>query len=166
MNRHAEQTSEYLCSTRHCVRIVLQRVKEARVEVDGSVVGQIGPGLLVLLGITSSDDEKIAAHLAGKIVNLRIFPDDAGRMNRSVQDIGGSVLVVSQFTLYGDCRKGRRPSFDEAAPPEQARQLYEFFVSRLRDTQLQVQTGIFQAEMQVHLINDGPVTFVLDSNQL
>ena len=153
-------------TTKHCVRIVLQRVKEARVEVDGSMVGQIGPGLLVLLGVTSSDDEKIAAHLAGKIVNLRIFPDDAGRMNRSVQDIGGSVLVVSQFTLYGDCRKGRRPSFDEAAPPDQARQLYEFFVSLLRHTQLTVQTGIFQAEMQVHLVNDGPVTFVLDSNQL
>ena len=144
----------------------MQRVKEARVEVEGSTVGQIGPGLLVLLGVTASDDEKIAAHLAGKIVNLRIFPDDAGRMNRSVQDIGGSVLVVSQFTLYGDCRKGRRPSFDDAAPPDQARQLYEFFVSLLRNTQLQVQTGIFQAEMQVHLINDGPVTFVLDSNQL
>ena len=148
------------------MRIVLQRVKEASVDVAGNTVGQIGPGLLVLLGVTSSDDEKTAAHLAGKVVNLRIFSDDAGRMNRSVQEIGGSVLVVSQFTLYGDCRKGRRPSFDQAAPPEQARQLYEFFVSLLRNSQLPVQTGIFQAEMQVHLINDGPVTFVLDSNQL
>ena len=148
------------------MRIVLQRVKEARVDVEGSTVGQIGPGLLLLLGVTSSDDEKAAAHLADKVVNLRIFSDDDGRMNRSVQDTGGSFLVVSQFTLYGDCRKGRRPSFDQAAPPEQARLLYEFFVSLLRATSLTVQTGIFQAEMQVHLINDGPVTFVLDSNQL
>jgi D-aminoacyl-tRNA deacylase len=148
------------------MRIVLQRVKEARVDVEGNTVGQIGPGLLVLLGVTSSDDEKAAAHLADKIIHLRIFPDDSGRMNRSVQDAGGSFLVVSQFTLYGDCRKGRRPSFDQAAPPEQARLLYEFFVSLLRATELPVQTGIFQAEMQVYLINDGPVTFVLDSNQL
>lgn len=146
------------------MRIVLQRVKEARVDVAGATMGQIGPGLLILLGIGMGDNNQAATYLAGKIVNLRIFPDDSGRMNRSVKDTGGGVLVVSQFTLYGDCRKGRRPSFDAAAPPEVARELYEYFISELQATNLNVQTGIFRAEMQVYLINDGPVTFVLDSN--
>ena len=148
------------------MRIVLQRVKEARVEVDGSSVGHIGPGLLVLLGVTTSDTNKDAAYLADKIVNLRIFADDSGRMNRSVLDVQGGLLIVSQFTLYGDCRKGRRPGFDQAAPPELARELYEIFVSLVRATNLIVQTGIFQAHMAVCLVNDGPVTFVLDSEKI
>src|SRR5438270_3883174 len=148
------------------MRIVLQRVTQARVEVAGETVGSIGPGLLLLVAVAHRDTHRDADFLAEKTAHLRIFQDDARKMNRSVKDTGGGILVVSQFTLYGDCRKGRRPSFDAAAPPDQARQLYEFFVSRLRDTQLPVQTGIFQAEMQVYLINDGPVTFVLDSNQL
>ena len=148
------------------MRIVLQRVKEARVEVDGSSVGHIGPGLLVLLGVTTSDTNKDAEYLADKIVNLRIFADDSGRMNRSVLDVQGGLLIVSQFTLYGDCRKGRRPGFDQAAPPELARELYEIFVSLVRATNLIVQTGIFQAHMAVCLVNDGPVTFVLDSEKI
>ena len=148
------------------MRIVLQRVKEARVEVDGRTVGQIGNGLLVLLGVTTPDTNKDAEYLADKIVNLRIFPDESGRMNRNVNDVQGGLLIVSQFTLYGDCRKGRRPGFDQAAPPEQARELYEIFVSLARATNLTVQTGIFQAQMQVYLVNDGPVTFVLDSERI
>ncbi|HWY47821.1 MAG TPA: D-aminoacyl-tRNA deacylase [Bryobacteraceae bacterium] len=141
----------------------MQRVKEAQVYVDGKTVGSISSGLLILIGVASSDTRKDAEYLADKIIYLRIFPDAERRMNRSILEVGGSLLVVSQFTLYGDCKKGRRPSFDQAAPPEQARQLYEYFVERLSSRNVIVQTGVFQAEMQVHLVNDGPVTFVLDS---
>jgi D-tyrosyl-tRNA(Tyr) deacylase len=147
------------------MRIVLQRVKRAHVDVEGETVGSIGIGLMVLLGVTQTDREEDAEYLADKLVQLRIFPDEAGRMNRSLVDAGGSLLVVSQFTLYGDCRKGRRPGFDQAAPPEQARTLYEYFVQRLKNRNIAVETGVFQAEMEVHLINDGPVTFILDSKR-
>ena len=126
-------------------------------------MGSISTGLLILVGVTSTDTRQDADYLANKIISLRIFPDDEHRMNRSILEVGGSLLVVSQFTLYGDCRKGRRPSFDQAAPPEQARQLYEYFIERLSSRNIIVQTGVFQAEMQIHLVNDGPVTFVLDS---
>jgi D-aminoacyl-tRNA deacylase len=145
------------------MRVVLQRVKQGHVDVDAKTVGAIGPGLVILLGVTHADNRGDADYLADKVVQLRIFADDAGRMNRSVLEVGGALLVVSQFTLYGSCKKGRRPSFDEAAPPEQARHLYEYFVERLRLTNTRVETGVFQAEMQVHLVNDGPVTFILDS---
>lgn len=145
------------------MRIVLQRVSEASVEVAGETVGSIGQGLLLLLGITHADTTAQADFLAYKIAGLRIFSDEEGKMNRSVKDAGGSVLVVSQFTLYGDMRKGRRPSFDEAAPPDRARTLYEYFVERLRAERLPVSTGVFQASMQVKLINDGPVTFIVET---
>jgi len=145
------------------MRVVLQRVKEARVDVAGATVGSISSGLLILLGVTSSDTRQDAEYLADKIIYLRIFRDDERRMNRSILEVGGSLLVVSQFTLYGDCKKGRRPSFDMAAPPEQARQLYEYFVERLSSRNINVQTGVFQAEMEILLVNDGPVTFILDS---
>jgi D-aminoacyl-tRNA deacylase len=147
----------------HLMRVVLQRVKDAHVDVAGATVGSISTGLLILVGVTSTDTRQDADYLANKIIYLRIFPDDEHRMNRSILEVGGSLLVVSQFTLYGDCRKGRRPSFDQAAPPEQARQLYEYFIERLSSRNIIVQTGVFQAEMQIHLVNDGPVTFVLDS---
>lgn len=145
------------------MRLVLQRVKEAHVHVDGKTVGSISSGLLILIGVASSDTRKDAEYLADKVIYLRIFSDAERRMNRSILEVGGSLLVVSQFTLYGDCKKGRRPSFDQAAPPKQARELYEYFVERLSSRNVIVQTGVFQAEMQVHLVNDGPVTFVLDS---
>lgn len=145
--------------------MVLQRVNEAHVDVSGVTVGAIQTGLLVLVGVTHADTEKDAEYLADKIVHLRIFPDQAGRMNRSLIEAGGALLVISQFTLYGDCRKGRRPSFDDAAPPEQAQTLYEYFVERLRADNRIIETGVFQAEMEVHLVNDGPVTFVLESNK-
>ena len=147
------------------MRVVIQRVTEAHVDVAGATVGAIRTGLLVLVGVTSTDTQKDAEYLADKIVHLRIFPDDVRRMNRSLLEAQGELLVVSQFTLYGDCRKGRRPSFDAAAPPEQAKKLYDNFVERLRLSNTIVETGVFQAEMEVHLINDGPVTFVLDSNK-
>ena len=145
------------------MRVVIQRVKEAHVDVAGVTVGSIQTGLLVLVGVTSSDSSQDAEYLADKIVQLRIFPDDLKRMNRSIQEAGGKLLVISQFTLYGDCRKGRRPSFDAAAPPEQAKNLYDYFVERLRLSNTLVETGVFQAEMEVYLVNDGQVTFVLDS---
>jgi D-tyrosyl-tRNA(Tyr) deacylase len=145
------------------MRAVLQRVDRASVEVDGETVGSIGMGLLVLLGVDKGDTSANADYLADKILNLRIFADGAGKMNRSVIESGGGILAVSQFTLYGDCRKGRRPSFDDAAPPELARPLYEYFVQRLRAGKLPVETGVFQASMKISLVNDGPVTFVLDS---
>jgi D-tyrosyl-tRNA(Tyr) deacylase len=148
------------------VRAVVQRVSSARVEVDGEATGSIGRGLLVLLGVGQGDTEKQAAWLAEKTASLRIFEDDAGKMNLSVQDIGGSILVVSQFTLYGDCRKGRRPSFTDAAPPDLADRLYQFFVSHLRALGVPVETGVFQAKMEVHLVNDGPVTIWLDTEQV
>jgi D-aminoacyl-tRNA deacylase len=145
------------------MRVVLQRVTEARVHVAGATVGAISTGLLILIGVTSTDTQQDAEYLADKVIYLRIFPDEERRMNRSILEVGGSLLVVSQFTLYGDCRKGRRPSFDRAAPPEQARRLYEYFIERLTSRNIIVQTGVFQAEMQIHLVNDGPVTFILDS---
>lgn len=141
----------------------MQRVSSARVEIDGEVAGSIGRGLLVLLGVGQGDSEKQAHWLADKIASLRIFEDDAGKMNLSVEEVGGSALVVSQFTLYGDCRKGRRPSFAGAAPPEEADRLYQVFVARLRERGLPVETGVFQAMMQVHLVNDGPVTVVVET---
>ena len=147
------------------MRIVLQRAKSARVDIAGETVGSIGIGLVILLGVTQTDQEQDARYLADKVMQLRIFPDEAGRMNRSLLEAGGALLVVSQFTLYGDCRKGRRPSFDHAAPPEQARTLYECFIQHLKSSNIAVETGVFQAEMEVHLINDGPVTFILDSKR-
>ena len=147
------------------MKVVLQRVKSAHVNVEGATVGAIGTGLLILLGVTQKDRKEDAEYLAEKVVQLRIFPDAEGRMNRSLLDINGGLLVVSQFTLYGDCRKGRRPSFDHAAPPEQARTLYEYFIERLKSSNITVESGVFQAEMEVHLINAGPVTFILDSDR-
>jgi D-tyrosyl-tRNA(Tyr) deacylase len=131
--------------------------------VEGATTGEIGMGLLVLLGVTKNDTQANADYLVDKIANLRIFSDDAGKMNRSLVDVGGSLLVVSQFTLYGDCRKGRRPGFDLAAPPEQARDLYEYFVEKAKLSGIPVETGVFQAHMEVSLINDGPVTFMLET---
>jgi len=145
------------------MRVVIQRVKEARVEVDGQVTGAIGPGLLVLLGIAKTDSERDAQYLVEKVLSIRIFPDSDGKMNRNVAEAGGSLLVVSQFTLYGDCRKGRRPSFDLAAGPQQAAGLYEYFVNAARKSAVPVETGVFQASMQVQLVNDGPVTIICDS---
>jgi D-tyrosyl-tRNA(Tyr) deacylase len=145
------------------MRTVIQRVSEARVTVAGSVVGEIGPGLLALLGVAKPDTAADADFLAEKILNLRVFPDDAGKMNRSLLETGGALLVVSQFTLYGDCRKGRRPSFDDAAPAEQARRLYERFVEMARRSGVRVETGVFQAHMDVALVNDGPVTLLVES---
>lgn len=145
------------------MRMVIQRVTQARVEVGGRVTGSINAGLLVLLAVSKSDTAKDAEYLAQKVLALRIFPDQDGRMNLNVREIEGGVLVVSQFTLYGDCRKGRRPSFDAAAPPEQACRLYDEFVAALRRSGMAVETGIFQASMQVHLVNDGPVTLICDS---
>jgi D-tyrosyl-tRNA(Tyr) deacylase len=145
------------------MRALLQRVTEARVTVDGNVAGEIGAGLLVLLGVSKFDTETDAEFVAQKVLNLRIFEDENGNMNRSLVDTGGAMLVVSQFTLYGDCRKGRRPSFDAAAPAEQARALYEYFVAVARRAGLRVETGIFQAHMAVSLVNDGPVTLIVES---
>jgi len=144
------------------MKAVIQRVTSASVVVDGQTVGQIGRGILVLIGVEKGDDEIRADWLAEKIVNLRIFEDEAGKMNQSVEEVGGSLLVVSQFTLAGNCDKGRRPSFDTAAPPEEGRRLYEYFVEAVRRLGLPVATGIFQADMQVSLVNDGPVTFILE----
>jgi D-aminoacyl-tRNA deacylase len=145
------------------MRVVIQRVSQARVEVAAEVTGQIGAGLLVLLGIEKRDSRADADYLVDKTIGLRIFPDDQGKMNRSLADTGGALLVVSQFTLYGDCRKGRRPSFDQAAPPEQARDLYEYFVAAARTRGVNVATGVFQASMQVTLTNSGPVTLICES---
>ena len=145
------------------MRAVLQRVSRAKVTVGTEVAGAIGHGWLVLLGIAPTDTKKEVEWLADKIANLRVFADDAGKMNRSVQDVGGSVLVVSQFTLYGDCSKGRRPSFIAAAPPEVAEPLYEAFAIALKALGIPVATGRFAADMQVELVNDGPVTLVLEN---
>lgn len=147
------------------MRAVIQRVTSASVVVDGHTVGEIGRGMLVLLGVGHADTDREAAWIADKIANLRIFEDDGGKMNLSVQEVGGGMLVVSQFTLLADCRKGRRPSFTDAAPPEQADRLYQVVVERLRGAGLRVETGVFQAHMQVHLVNDGPVTVILDTTQ-
>jgi D-tyrosyl-tRNA(Tyr) deacylase len=144
------------------MRIVLQRVSRAKVTVEGRVTGQIGRGLLLLAGFTAADTEQTLAWMAAKIVQLRVFPDDEGKMNRSVVDADGGILVVSQFTLYGDARKGNRPSFIDAARPEIAIPLYERFVRMLRDTGRPVETGEFGAMMDVELVNDGPVTLILE----
>ncbi len=146
------------------MRAVLQRVSRAQVAVAGEVIGAVGPGLLVLLGVAPTDTLAQAEWLADKVVGLRLFADDAGKMNRSVAEVGGGVLVVSQFTLFGDCRKGRRPSFLGAAGPEIAVPLYEAFVLAVRALGVPVQTGRFGADMQVELVNDGPVTLVLDTS--
>ncbi|MCU1284221.1 MAG: D-tyrosyl-tRNA(Tyr) deacylase [Acidobacteriales bacterium] len=148
------------------MRAVVQRVSRASVTVDGVIVGEIGKGLLVLLGVATGDDEAAAEYLAKKIVGLRIFDDDSGNMNLAPEDVGGAVLVVSQFTLYGDVRRGKRPSFDRAARPEEAKRLYEYFVSQVRAAGIQCETGRFQAMMEVELVNDGPVTILLDSEKV
>lgn len=147
------------------MRAVVQRVSRAKVTVDSWTCGEIGLGLLVLLGVGHSDTEADVDYLAQKIAGLRIFEDEDGKMNRSVLEAGGSVLAVSQFTLYGDVRRGKRPSFDEAAPPEHARRLYELFVERIGQAGLRYETGCFQEMMQVELVNEGPVTILLDSKK-
>lgn len=144
------------------MRVVLQRVREASVKVDGQFVGRIGKGWLILFGVHKGDSIEGVEWLVEKCVNLRAFADDAGKMNLSVLDVGGEILVVSQFTLAGDCRKGRRPGFDQAAAPQDANGLYEAFCERLAASGLPVERGVFQADMQVSLVNDGPVTFVID----
>jgi D-tyrosyl-tRNA(Tyr) deacylase len=147
------------------MRAVVQRVSQASVTVNGDITGKIGPGLLVLLGVGQEDTESDADYLAEKVSGLRIFEDENGKMNRAVAEVGGGVLVVSQFTLYGDVRRGKRPSFDAAAPPDKARQLYEYFVGRIQNAGLRCETGRFQEMMQVELVNDGPVTIMLDSKK-
>ena len=148
------------------MRAVVQRVSRASVAVEGKITGQIGRGFLVLLGVAKSDTAADADHLAEKISGLRIFEDSGGKMNLALADVNGAVLAVSQFTLHGDVRRGKRPSFDSAAPPDQARKLYEYFVERLRALGLRCETGVFQAMMQIELVNDGPVTILLDSEKL
>ena len=147
------------------MRAVVQRVSRAKVTVNEWIAGEIGMGLLVLLGVGHPDTEADVSYLAEKIAGLRIFEDDDGKMNRSVREVGGSVLAVSQFTLYGDVRRGKRPSFDDAAPPDHARRLYDLFVERIRAAGLRCETGRFQEMMQVELVNDGPVTILLDSGK-
>lgn len=147
------------------MRAVIQRVSRARVTVGERVVGEIGPGLVVLVAVGVEDTETAATYLAGKVGGLRIFEDDAGKMNLSVLDVGGEVLAVSQFTLYGDCSKGKRPSFTRAARPEKATQLYNLFCDELRRAGVALATGEFQARMKVELVNDGPVTILVDSDK-
>ncbi|HEY7698626.1 MAG TPA: D-aminoacyl-tRNA deacylase [Vicinamibacteria bacterium] len=147
------------------MKAVVQRVSSANVEVEGATVGKIGPGLLVLLGVARGDEEKDASWMAEKVVGLRIFEDDEGKMNRSLLEVGGSLLAVSQFTLLGDSRKGRRPSFIDAAQPDKAESLYSSFVAKARSLGAPTSTGKFQAHMAVHLVNDGPVTILLDSKE-
>jgi D-tyrosyl-tRNA(Tyr) deacylase len=147
------------------MRAIVQRVSRCRVTVGGNVVGEIGSGLLVLLGVNKTDSEAAADYMVEKIAGLRIFEDADGKMNLSVQEIGGAVLVVSQFTLYGDVRRGKRPSFDAAARPEEAKRLYEYFVRKVRVAGLRCETGEFQAMMEVELVNSGPVTIMLDSEK-
>lgn len=154
------------CYSETIMRAVVQRVSTASVAVEGHLVGEIHAGLLVLLGVSKSDAEPDANYLAEKIAGLRIFEDEDGKMNRSVADTGGELLVVSQFTLYGDSRRGKRPSFDAAARPERARELYEYFVSQLRMRGLHCETGRFQTEMSISVVNHGPVTILLDSSKL
>jgi D-tyrosyl-tRNA(Tyr) deacylase len=145
------------------MRLVLQRVTRASIDVEDRTVGSILAGLVVFLGISRSDTTSDADYLLDKLLGLRIFPDNEGKMNRNVQEAGGALLVVSQFTLYADCRKGRRPSFDQAAPPEQAKTLYNYFVESARRGPVPVETGVFQAAMEVHMVNHGPVTIAIDS---
>ena len=147
------------------MRAVVQRVTKASVEVSGDIVGKIEAGFLVLLGVARDDGKEDADYLADKITNLRIFNDEHGKMNLSLLDAGGAMLVVSQFTLYGDTRRGRRPSYIDAAEPEKANALYEYFVERIRSQNVRVETGVFQAMMKVNLTNDGPVTILLDSRK-
>src|SRR5436190_21704504 len=146
------------------MRLVIQRVSQASVTIDSSTAGAIQTGLVVLIGISRSDTRADADYLSDKLLGLRIFPDDSGKMNRNVAEAGGGLLLVSQFTLYGDCRKGRRPSFDQAAPPDQAKAIYDYFVETLRRGSVPVETGVFQAMMEVHLVNQGPVTILVDSD--
>jgi D-tyrosyl-tRNA(Tyr) deacylase len=148
------------------MRAVIQRVKQASVAVDNQVTGRIEQGLLVFLGVGPDDGPADAAYITDKISNLRIFADDGGKMNRSVQDIAGGILLISQFTLFGDCRKGRRPDFSQAAPPAMAKALYEQTIKNLRGLGIPVQSGIFAADMQIDSVNDGPVTILLDSKRL
>jgi D-tyrosyl-tRNA(Tyr) deacylase len=148
------------------MRAVIQRVSRAKVAVAGETAGEIGPGLLVLLGVGAGDTRADADYLVEKTIGLRIFEDAEGKMNLSVADVGGALLVVSQFTLYGDVRRGKRPSFDAAAPPQPARELYEYFVERVRAARLRCETGRFQEMMQVDLTNEGPVTILLDSAKI
>jgi len=145
------------------MRAILQRVSEARVFVHDSTVGTIRDGLVVLLGVGRNDDQQDADYLLDKVLGLRIFADDEGKMNRNIQQAGGSLLLISQFTLLADCRRGRRPSFDAAAPPARAQELYNYFVEQARCGPVPVETGVFQAHMSVHLVNEGPVTILLDS---
>jgi D-tyrosyl-tRNA(Tyr) deacylase len=147
------------------VRAVVQRVSGAQVIVNGEIAGEIGPGLLVLLGVGGGDTRSDADYLADKTIGLRIFEDADGKMNLSVSETGGALLVVSQFTLYGDARRGKRPSFDAAAPPQHAKELYEYFVEKIRAAGLRCETGRFQEMMQVELVNEGPVTILLDSGK-
>ncbi len=147
------------------MRAVIQRVTEASVSVDGNVVGDIGPGMVVLLGVSKDDSEKDVAYVAEKIAGLRIFDDSSGRMNLSVEDTGGEILVVSQFTLYGDCRKGKRPSYVRAAGGDLARRFYELFIAKLAERGVPVKTGVFGARMDVHIANCGPVTLLVDSSK-
>ncbi|UCD71718.1 MAG: D-tyrosyl-tRNA(Tyr) deacylase [Syntrophobacterales bacterium] len=147
------------------MKVVIQRVKSATVSVDEDFIASIGKGVVVFLGVGKGDDEEDCEYLVGKIPHLRIFQDEEEKFNFSLMDVGGEILVVSQFTLFGDCRKGRRPSFTEAADPEYARKLYDYFVSRLREKGLRVQAGRFQAMMMVSLVNEGPVTLLLDSKK-
>jgi D-aminoacyl-tRNA deacylase len=154
------------CNAPNSMRAVIQRVSRARVTVENEVTGKIDRGLLVLLGVSREDKEEDADYLAEKVSGLRIFEDEKGKMNLDVASIHGAVLVVSQFTLYGDVRRGKRPSFDTAAPPEQAHRLYEYFVERIRAAGLICETGRFQQMMQVELVNDGPVTILLDSSKV
>jgi D-tyrosyl-tRNA(Tyr) deacylase len=145
------------------MRLLIQRVSEAQVTVEASTIGSIRSGLLVFVGIAREDSFAEADYAVQKMVGLRIFPDAAGKMNRTVQEAGGSLLLISQFTLYGDCRKGKRPSFDRAAPPAEAQTLYNYFVEAARRSPVPVETGVFQAEMKVHLVNEGPVTIWIDT---
>ena len=147
------------------MRAVVQRVKEARVEVNESSVSRIDTGLLVYLGVQQTDELADVEYMCDKIAGLRIFEDPAGKMNHSIQEVGGSLLLVSQFTLYGDCRKGKRPSFSEAAPPEKARMLYELLTAKCRERGITVETGVFREMMKVYSVNDGPVTLLLDSRR-
>jgi D-tyrosyl-tRNA(Tyr) deacylase len=147
------------------MRAVFQRVLESSVEVDGQIVGRIGPGAMILLGVGEGDSDRDAEAMAEKVAALRVYTDDEGKMNRSVADVGGEILVVSQFTLYGDCRKGRRPSFASAAPPDEGNRLYLLFCERLRGMGFRVAQGVFGAHMKVRILNDGPVTLLLDSQR-
>jgi len=147
------------------MRIVLQRVSQSKVRVENKVVGEIADGLLLFVGITHDDTETDADFLVKKVSQLRIFADEDGKMNNSVQDIGGQILVVSQFTLYANCKKGNRPSFVDAARPEEAEKLYEYFVAKLRELGIDVETGVFGAHMEVEITNDGPVTLILDTKK-